>query len=85
MLFLKWFFLQQLHLQLLVELKRHLYTKASQQVITFWRQGSSNKDVFSSGVSHLQRSNELRLSARQRNAAKKNLLEIPRYVINMNM
>lgn len=70
--------LQQLHLQLLVELKRHLYTKASQQVITFWRQGSSNRDAFSAGITPLQRSNELRSSARQRNAAKKNFFETPK-------
>lgn len=69
---------QQLHLQLLIELKRHLYTKTSQQVITFWRQGSSNKEIFYSGNSQLQRSNELRLSARQRNAAKKSFLETPK-------
>lgn len=71
--------LQQLHLQLLTELKRHLYTKASQQVITFWRQGS-NKELYSSNNNStpLQRSNELRLSARQRNAARKNLLGTPK-------
>lgn len=71
--------LQQLHLQLLAELKRHLYTKPSQQVVTFWRQGSNNKETFSTISTPLQRSNELRLSARQRNAAKKNLLGTPKY------
>lgn len=65
---------ESLHLQLLSELKSHLYVKTSQHGIALRRQGSGRDALF---ASPLQRSTE-RLSARQRSAVRRNLVETPR-------
>lgn len=62
---------EQLHLQLLHELKQHMYMKTSQHVLILKRQGS-NRDGVSNGP--LQRTTEGRLSARQ---SRKTVLELP--------
>ncbi|CAH1993571.1 unnamed protein product [Acanthoscelides obtectus] len=65
---------EQLHLQLLTELKDFLYTKPSQQILSIHRQGSGRDGLI---TSPLQRSTELRKSSRNR-AAARNLFDVSR-------
>ncbi|CAG9865173.1 unnamed protein product [Phyllotreta striolata] len=62
---------EQLHLQLLSELKQHLYVKPSQYILALKRQGSGQDGFFRS--SPLQRSMELRRSGRGKSSISKNL------------
>ncbi|XP_025829668.1 exocyst complex component 4 isoform X3 [Agrilus planipennis] len=64
---------ENLHIQLLHELKNHIYVKTAQNALALRRQGSGRDFLFDSP---LQRSTELRLSARQRAVARKNILDI---------
>uniref|UniRef100_A0A1Y1MN82 Exocyst complex component Sec8 n=1 Tax=Photinus pyralis TaxID=7054 RepID=A0A1Y1MN82_PHOPY len=63
---------EHLHLQLVNELRQHLYVKPAQNALVLRRQGSGKEGLFSSP---LQRSIELRVSSRQRTAVRRNLLE----------
>ncbi|KAF5304349.1 hypothetical protein FQA39_LY09728 [Lamprigera yunnana] len=63
---------EQLHIELVNELRQHLYVKTSQQALVLRRQGSGKEGLFSSP---LQRSMELRVSARQRSVVRRNLME----------
>ncbi|CAG9772580.1 unnamed protein product [Ceutorhynchus assimilis] len=64
---------EQLHLQILLELKHMLYTKPCQHILTLRRQGSG-RDGFLIH-SPLQRSMKLRLSGRNRSNVSRNLME----------
>lgn len=65
---------QQLHVKLLEELRTHLYVKPAQEAVSLRRQGSGRDGMLF--ASPFQRSNEQRLSNRQRSSARKNLFEI---------
>ncbi|XP_072398045.1 exocyst complex component 4 [Diabrotica undecimpunctata] len=62
---------EQLHLQLLSELKQHLYVKPAQHILALRRQNSAQDGFFSN--SPLQRSIELRRSGRKKSSISKNL------------
>lgn len=62
---------EQLHVQLLSELKQHLYIKPSQHILALRRQNSAQDGFFVS--SPLQRSIELRRSGRKKSSISKNL------------
>ncbi|XP_066245779.1 exocyst complex component 4 [Euwallacea similis] len=64
---------EQLHLQILAELKNILYTKPCQHILTLRRQGSG-RDGFAVH-SPLQRSIRLRVSGRNRSNVSRNLME----------
>ncbi|KAF7281690.1 hypothetical protein GWI33_004410 [Rhynchophorus ferrugineus] len=64
---------EQLHLQIVLELKHILYTKPSQHILTLRRQGSG-RDGFLIH-SPLQRSTKTRLSGRNRSNVSRNILE----------
>ncbi|XP_050293631.1 exocyst complex component 4 [Anthonomus grandis grandis] len=64
---------EQLHLQILQELKHILYTKPCQHILTLRRQGSGRNGFLIH--SPLQRSMKLRLSGRNRSNVSKNLME----------
>lgn len=59
-------------MQILQELKHHLYVKPSQNVLALRRQESGKDGLFSASF---RRSNELRSSARQRTTARRNIFE----------
>ncbi|KAF5272310.1 hypothetical protein FQR65_LT04968 [Abscondita terminalis] len=63
---------EHLHVQLVSELRQHLYVKTSQHVLALRRQGSGKEGLFNSP---LQRSMELRGSSRQRSNVRRNLLD----------
>ncbi|KAK4881071.1 hypothetical protein RN001_004390 [Aquatica leii] len=63
---------EHLHVQLVNELRQHLYVKTSQHALALRRQGSGKDGLFNSP---LQRSTELRVSSRQRSNVRRNLLD----------
>ncbi|KAF2896324.1 hypothetical protein ILUMI_09831 [Ignelater luminosus] len=63
---------EHLHIQLVSELKQHLYVKTAQHALALRRQGSGRDGLFNSP---LQRSVELRLSSRQRSTVRRNILD----------
>ncbi|XP_030764843.1 exocyst complex component 4 [Sitophilus oryzae] len=74
---------EQLHIQIVLELKHILYTKPSQHILTLRRQGSG-RDGFLIH-SPLQRSTKLRLSGRNRSNVSRNILDDMSKVSNKDL
>lgn len=64
-------FFQQLHVQLLSELKTYLYIKPSQHILALRRQNSGREGFFAN--TPLRRSTEIRKSGRNRSAVSRNI------------